>query len=356
MSDSRDYGFCPRCGALMQNGVCRSCGYTDPSVSGGSSGGAANGAYGRESGQQPSQPRQPYAQSGPYMQGGPYPQGTPYVQAVERKKSHKGLIITLSVIGAVLLLTGLILAIVFFFSALGRIPEAADSGYNGGYHDYYDDYGDYDSGYYEPSEDDPYYREITDSTRTDLSYGISWIVDSITPDDTEDYCTYYSTYPVLEDDERDYSAVNSRIEAAALEYKESYKDYPGGCSSLGYVTYMDETRISIVFQHSLYEDNGTRPRISALTFDLETGEEMKPEQMTEISEELVMRFRAQNTVQNGAVEFVDNASDEELLALLSDPDAAVYFYSPVGLEAGFNYESDEYGSGWVSVTLKDQAL
>ena len=119
---------------------------------------------------------------------------------------------------------------------------------------------------------------------------------------------------------------------------------------------MDETRISIVFQHSLYEDNGTRPRISALTFDLETGEEMKPEQMTEISEELVMRFRAQNTVQNGAVEFVDNASDEELLALLSDPDAAVYFYSPVGLEAGFNYESDEYGSGWVSVTLKDQAL
>ena len=67
MSDSRDYGFCPRCGALMQNGVCRSCGYTDPSASGGSSGGAANGAYGRESGQQPSQPRHPYAQSGPYI-------------------------------------------------------------------------------------------------------------------------------------------------------------------------------------------------------------------------------------------------------------------------------------------------
>ena len=356
MSDDRNYGFCPRCGALMQNGVCRSCGYTDHSSSGGSSGGAANGSYGGENGQQQYQPRPPYVQSGPYTQSGPYPQGTPYVQAVERKKSRKGLIIALSVIGAVILLTGLILSIVFFFRALGRIPDAADSQYHDGYNDYYDDYGDYDSGYYVPSEDDPYYREITDSTSTALSYEISWIVDSITPDDTENYCTYYSTYPILESGETDYSTVNSRIETAALEYKESYKDYPGGCSTLGYVTYMDETMISVVFQHSLYEGNGTRPRISAVTFDLETGQEMRPEQMTEINEELVMRFRAQNTVQNGAVDFVDNASDEELLALLSDPDAGVYFYSPVGLEVGFNYESDEYGGGWVSVTLKDQTL
>ena len=356
MSDSRDYGFCPRCGALMQNGVCRSCGYTDPSVSGGSSGGAANGAYGRESGQQPSQPRQPYAQSGPYMQGGPYPQGTPYVQAVERKKSHKGLIITLSVIGAVILLTGLILAIVFFFSALGRIPEAADSGYNGGYHDYYDDYGDYDSGYYEPSEDDPYYREITDSTRTDLSYGISWIVDSITPDDTEDYCTYYATYPLLKGGDGAYDSINEEITGKALQYKEAYTDYPGGCSTYGYVTYMDESKISVVFQHDLYEENGTLPRVTAVTFDLESGQEIKPEQMTAVDEELVMRFRAQNETQNGGVEFVENSSDEDLLALLRDPQTGIFFYSPVGLEAGFNYESGEYSSGWVTVTLKDQAL
>ena len=26
MSEKRDFDFCPRCGALMQNGVCQSCG------------------------------------------------------------------------------------------------------------------------------------------------------------------------------------------------------------------------------------------------------------------------------------------------------------------------------------------
>ena len=28
MSENRDFDFCPRCGALMQDGICRSCGYS----------------------------------------------------------------------------------------------------------------------------------------------------------------------------------------------------------------------------------------------------------------------------------------------------------------------------------------
>ena len=56
------------------------------------------------------------------------------------------------------------------------------------------------------------------------------------------------------------------------------------------------------------------------------------------------------------MDFVQDASDEKLLTILQDPEEAVYFYSPVGLEVGFNYTSEEYGSGWVSVTLKEQAL
>ena len=69
-----------------------------------------------------------------------------------------------------------------------------------------------------------------------------------------------------------------------------------------------------------------------------------------------MRFRAQDQTQNGSVDFVTNSTDEELLKLLSDPQESAYFYSPVGLEVGFNYESEEYGKGWVSVTLKERAL
>ena len=119
---------------------------------------------------------------------------------------------------------------------------------------------------------------------------------------------------------------------------------------------MDEEMISIVFQHSLYGDQGTLPRVSALTFDLETGELLEPGEMVTVDEELVMRFRSQNQTQNGAVAYLDNLSDEAFLSILNDPDQSFYFYSPVGLVAGFNYESEEYGSGWVSVTLKELAL
>ena len=69
MSENRDYGFCPRCGALMRDGVCSSCGYTSrpsaqPNVPGGAGQGqAAQGNPGQ----------QPYGTAGqPYMQGTPY--------------------------------------------------------------------------------------------------------------------------------------------------------------------------------------------------------------------------------------------------------------------------------------------
>ena len=343
MSENKDFGFCPRCGALMQNGVCRSCGYTDRRAAGGSQT------------QDSSRTAEAYGQSQRQLY-----QSAPAMQPRQKKHRERGLMIALAVTGAGFLLILLILAAAFFFSSIGKTVNSEsswDNGYyDGGYYDddYYDDYG-YDSGYYVPDEDDPYYREIVDSTRTDLSYGISWIVDSITPDDEEDYCTYYSTYPLLDGD-GDYSAVNREITQVALEYRDSYQEYSGGTSTLGYVTYMDEEMISIVFQHSLYGDQGTLPRVSALTFDLETGELLEPGEMITVDEELVMRFRSQNQTQNGAVAYLDNLSDEAFLSILNDPDQSFYFYSPVGLEAGFNYESEEYGSGWVSVTLKELAL
>ena len=321
MNEEKNFGFCPRCGALMHDGVCRSCGY-------------------RSSG---------YTNYPPVQQ-----------PKAPEKKNRKGLILALCIVCAVVLVIGLILAFAFLSSTLTRVAmeteiyeEEYDDPYSG---DYFDEFGDYDSGYYVPDEDDPYYREITDCTRTDLEYGISWIVDSITPDDDEDYCTYYATYPLLKGGDGAYDSINEEITGKALQYKEAYTDYSGGCSTYGYVTYMDESKISVVFQHDLYEENGTLPRVTAVTFDLESGQEIKPEQMTAVDEELVMRFRAQNETQNGGVEFVENSSDEDLLALLRDPQTGIFFYSPVGLEAGFNYESGEYSSGWVTVTLKDQAL
>lgn len=340
MNENRDLGFCPRCGALMQDGTCRSCGYTAHRMQPSSGQMQAGGVQGSR-------------EQGPYYR-------PPYAQPPQKKKKSSGLIAAL-IIGGILAFLILLMVLIFCLDMiLSRTQERNDPYYeDGGYEDEYDEYGDYyedDYEYYEPSESDAYYEEIVDCTRTDLDYGIDWVTNSITPDDSDDSRTFYATYPCLTREDGAYDGINEQIRTEALQYQASYREYEGGCLSSGYVTYMDETKISVVFQHELYREYGPLPRLTALTFDLESGSLIEPEQMTEIDEELVLRFRAQDKTQNGGVEYVKNCSDEELLSILKDKDSAVYFYTPVGLECGFNYDGQEDGIGWVTVTLKDLAL
>lgn len=271
------------------------------------------------------------------------------------KKKTKGWVIACSILGAVLLL-GALIAVVIHTNLM--IFHAAQNFTNSGedyddYEDYYDDYGDY-----EPDEEDSYYKEIVDCLDEDLSYTIDWLTESRYASEDDDHMGYYVSYPQLRDkeDEKDYAGINKAIERSARQYCKSYSSYSDGITITSYVTYMDEEKISVVFQHRLSEEESTLPKLTALNFRIQTGEQIAPAEMTDIDEELVMRFRAQDQTQNGGVDMVANSSDEELLAYLSDPEKAVYFYSPVGLEAGFNYESEEYGAGWVSVTLKERAL
>lgn len=271
------------------------------------------------------------------------------------KKKTKGWVIACSILGAVLLL-GALIAVVIHTNLM--IFHAAQNSTNSGedyddYEDYYDDYGDY-----EPDEEDSYYKEIVDCLDEDLSYTIDWLTESRYASEDDDHMGYYVSYPQLRDkeDEKDYAGINKAIERSARQYCKSYSSYSDGITITSYVTYMDEEKISVVFQHRLSEEESTLPKLTALNFRIQTGEQIAPAEMTDIDEELVMRFRAQDQTQNGGVDMVANSSDEELLAYLSDPEKAVYFYSPVGLEAGFNYESEEYGAGWVSVTLKERAL
>ena len=117
------------------------------------------------------------------------------------------------------------------------------------------------------------------------------------------------------------------------------------------VGWNETSQTIVVVQHSLYDQGTTIPEVRAITFRMDTGEVMPPEEMTTVDEELVRQFRARDSYQNGSVDFVENASDEELLQCLSDPDTRVMFYTPVGLEIGFNYDG-----GWVTVTIKDTIL
>ena len=354
MNERDGYGFCPRCGALMQEGVCRSCGYA--------AGNGQQGAYGNQNGAgwQGSYGGQPGMPQGSF--GG---RNGNWQQKPEKKKKAGGRAV--AVICAAVGILFLVGIVVFMVISIRKVVDeverggfpgygyGSDDGYFG-YGEPYTDSGDsYDDSYdsYEPSEKDDYYVEITDATSLDLSYQVIWGSLSLRPDDEENDCTYDCIYPVLtgEGEEEKFSAMNQVLEDLVCRYKGDYQDYESGISSYGYVTCMDEEKISVVVKHSFYEKRTTTPRVEAITLRMDTGEVITHEEMAEVDEELAWQFRSRNSHQNGTVEFVDGLTDEELMEYLSNEEDSVMFYTPVGLEVGFNYDG-----GWVTVTLKTNTL
>ena len=348
--NDRDYGFCPRCGALMRDGVCKSCGYSVRMEAGWQQ--PSMGAPGANW-QQPSA-----GQPGTNWQ-------QPSLQPKGRKKKRSNA--AAWICGGIAVLFIGVIAISMVFSIRGiyeKVQKENPPGYGYGYDDGYfgygnpyedDTYGNYDDSYedYEPSEKDDYYKEITDATSLDLDYQVVWESVSMRPDDSDNSCTYDCVYPVLvgEEDQEKFDAMSQTIEDLVSKYKDSYRDHVSGVSSYGYVTYMDEEKISVAIRHSFYEKKTTTPRVEAITLRVATGEVISHEEMAEVTEELVWQFRSRNSYQNGTVEFVDELSDEELMEYLKNETDSVMFYTPVGLEIGFNYEG-----GWVTVTLKTDTL
>ncbi len=357
MGGQDGYGFCPRCGAVMQEGVCRSCGYStrrDADWQGSS-------AWQTGSGWQ-----EPF--HGQAQTGGQEPSLRP-VKKQKKPGRSRVVAFTCAGIGILFLIAILVFMVISIRRVFDEVQKNTMPGYgydsgNGyfGYGNPYDDslpdgYGDSDdsNGYYKPDEKDDYYEEITDATSQDLDYKVIWESVSMRPDDSDDSCTYDGVYPVLRDEEgqeeEKFSSMNQKIRDMVCKYKDAYRDYASGISSSGYVTYMDEEKISVVVRHSFYEKKTTIPRVEAITFRVDNGEVISHEEMAHVDEELAWQFRSRNSHQNGTVEFVDELSDEKLMEYLKDGEDSVMFYTPVGLEVGFNYDG-----GWVTVTLKTGTL
>ncbi len=348
MSGRDGYGFCPRCGALMQDGICRSCGYSEGNP-------WHRGAEGQQTG---TGWTEPYGGA-----QGQNPQA-PVIKPVKNKKGNGRTVGIICAVIGILCVAAIVLFMIFSIRKVVREVEKGMPDYHSedGYFgygnpyqdDWYDNYGgDSSDGEYVPDEKDDYYEEITDATSGDLDYQVIWGTLSLRPEDEDDGCTYECVYPVLtgEGEEEKYAAMNRVIEDLVCKYKGRYREYASGASSYGYVTYMDEEKISVAVRHSFYEKKTTVPRVEAVTLRVDNGEVISHEEMAEVDEELVWQFRSRNTYQNGKVEFVDGLSDEELMEYLKSGEDSVMFYTPVGLEIGFNYDG-----GWVTVTLKTNTV
>ncbi|MDO4291771.1 MAG: hypothetical protein Q4C65_00925 [Eubacteriales bacterium] len=209
---------------------------------------------------------------------------------------------------------------------------------------------------YVPSSSDEYYKKITDALRSDLSYRVRWLETDL--ERREGDASFYALYPELEGELPNRDSLNGLIAREALFYRDSCQLYLeqgyDSChvQSFGYVTYMDEERLSIVYDERVYLNDRKFPGLFALNIDVRTGTVLKLQDLLVYDRELAECFRSRVAAQNGE-ELDKELWTDALLSQLLSSESGVAFYTPVGLELGFNYNGVNGRYGWVTATIKD---
>ncbi len=118
-----------------------------------------------------------------------------------------------------------------------------------------------------------------------------------------------------------------------------------------YVTYMDENTLSVAYvEYGYLDDEWFESYVISVNVDMESGLAMTNSQILNINDDFSIDFRERTEKQNGSNDTLDYYSDQEITQLLNDENSLIIFYTPLGMEVGFNYYS-----GWVTVTYPDYA-
>ena len=303
---------------------------------------------------------------------------SPY--AVPQKKSHTGLIVGIIVAVIVLFLAA-------FIALVSKIAQAikeekahsyqeesyySDEDYNFDYYDdnhYYDDNDDnayryddddeIDEGYtYDDDYDydsDEYYT-LHDDLKDNLSYSVDF--DYIEYDSGNENVYIVMGYPIITG--KDVPNLDKLNETLASEidqyieyYEDTYQQYMTDEDDIfyayinAYVTYMDEEKLSIVYNETVYGDYTEQVYLECVNIDMENGIILDNTQMLSIDDDFSVEFRQKSDIQNGADSYLDSLTDQEITEYFKSRHIIV-FYVPQGMEIGFNYEE-----GWVTVTYAD---
>lgn len=217
--------------------------------------------------------------------------------------------------------------------------------------DYADQYSDDGNAAWPGFED---YYEFHDEIEYDLSYQVDR--DQYEVDNQDVF--FWVDYPVIQGDDAKTTKLNNLIkqEISSMEDKvNSMKDgavtdadSPSvNAYSYGYVTYMDEDVMSIAFEERLSNGNDMIAYLKCITLDIKKGVQIDNHSLVEINEQFAEEFKVKSQKQNGLVESINNMSAQEIMDYMNS-DGLIAFYTPQGIEAGFNYPD-----GWVTVTYTD---
>ena len=317
--------------------------------------------------------------------GGQPPYDNPYSPyAAPQKKQNAGLIIGI-VIGIIVLFLVAVFALAS--KAVNMLSEKEkeeirrdvydfDDDYDYNYHD--DDYDDgldydykyeydysdffsdddfYDYDYYDDAEYDDRYYNLHNEIQSDLSYQVDLEDFEYESDYSNAYIT--ASIPVISgEDVPNLDKINEDIrkevdEMTALfeaEYESHIKESEENyflASLVGYVAYMDEDKLSIAWQEEMYSDRDGFVYLQSINIDMKNGVILDNEDILAVDDEFSVEFRQKSDEQNGEISYLTYMTDQQITNYFKSDDIIV-FYTPKGMEIGFNYEE-----GWVTVTYEE---
>ena len=388
------YSVQPSYGNQNQNG-----GYgTQPPYGNQAGGYGTQSPYGNQQGNYGSQPPYGNQQAGggyggqpPF--GGQPPYDNPYSPyAMPQKKQNTGLIVGI-VIGIIVLFLVAVFALAS--KAVNLLSEKEKEDLRRDVYDFSDDYNyddnkndydfdfdydyDYDDGYdysdffsdddlygygddynYDYADDPEYderYYDLHNEIRSDLSYQVE-LEDFEYESDYENVIIMASIPVVSGEDVPNLDKINKDIrkEVDAMttlfesEYeshiKESEENY-FVASLTGYVAYMDEDKLSIAWQEERYSDRDGGVFLRSVNVDMKNGVIMDNKDILAVDDDFSVEFRQKNDEQNGEISYLTYLTDQQITDYFKSDDIIV-FYTPNGMEIGFNYEE-----GWVTVTYEE---
>lgn len=205
--------------------------------------------------------------------------------------------------------------------------------------------------------EDEYY-EFGNAITEGLSYEISFenFERNDFVEDEEGNFLMVCKYPVVTGEVPNIEGINREI-IKEIEYVEEHveqvAEYLGGGNYEyqvnSYVTYMSEDVLSIAYEEYAYlEGDFFESYIVSVNFDMETGMILKNTQLLDVNDAFSIEFRKRCEKQNGEIEDISYMSDQEITEYLTDEESLIVFYTPIGIEVGFNYYD-----GWVTVTYSD---
>ena len=164
-------------------------------------------------------------------------------------------------------------------------------------------------------------------------------------------------YPVVTGELIDSESINHIIQKEieeVEEYMESVSEWISDEESFrfeaeSYVTYMDEDILSLIYaEKGLLNGSTYETYIISVNIDMESGMALTNSQMLHIDDAFSIDFRDRCEKQNGKIDSLSMYSDQDITMLLTDDSSLIIFYTPLGMEVGFNYYY-----GWVTVTYQD---